>query len=196
MALKPNLTKKAFLGYLQLASWLLSVIGTFVISSPFDLPGNENVVAGYSKFFLAIFLALFSYPLFKYGKPAYAGKWWRLAIVLFIIGLLAVPGYLHILKTKTVYYEIGKGKFTTMVVGNELSKEGQDAKKEIERTKVVATNKDIVDYFAIQSIDDLQNIWSKGIELNNNLLLALHSLIIFLLGALLLSCLQAIKSQT
>ncbi len=187
--------KESFLKWLQLAAWILSVLGTFLIEPPFSLPDQQKFVAGFTKFFLAVFLGLLLYPLNKYKKAEYTRRWWIAGIVLFFSAMIMTAGYLTTYQEKTILHQVNDMTYLRLVVGNRLTADGDTARVEVLKQKAVATNEDIVTNFSIQTVEDLKQVWEpEGIRFNNYLLLGFYLLLIFSCSALLMIALQVIKA--
>ena len=190
----PSSLKKSFVAYIQLAAWLLSLITPFVVPPPFELPGGPTtVVASLSKFLLALFLGLLAYPLTKYSNKKYAARWWRRAVLLFVVSLVALPLYYWEYQQKVVVYETDTNVFTPMVIGNRLTDSAVSARNEVLRSTGVCTTQQLMAQFSPQSADDLPQIWQTGLAFNNYLLLGLHLFAIFLLAALVMATMQPLK---
>lgn len=173
--------KKEWLGFIQIGVWLVTVLGTLVISPPLLSINDSTKLQGMAHFFVAGSTALLFIPLKKKSKKSDYVFWRRVSIYSFIACCIFVLIYSwqHTNKTISYYSEV-------LVKGNTMKKEAVKTKDSL-ALMAGMQNDDI--YLLQSKLGNTKEIWPEK-ELERNyyflyilFLLSALSLLLFILSA-------------
>lgn len=168
------------------ATWILSVLGTFLLPPPFNSQQLGQYVAGakIGSFIIAILVGLLLVLALKWKKKKHTFGWWLTAFISFVIGIALFFAYQHLYEMWTCTYNSER-----WVIGSVLTAHG---KQFISENPQRITCED----WLMSHAGRVEEIWEKwSIIQRCDVLFIIYVLSLFLFATTIISLVQAISCQ-
>ncbi|WP_295122709.1 hypothetical protein [uncultured Chitinophaga sp.] len=176
---------KKWLAFSQIASWVLSVAGTFIIVPPLLKLSNELDPRNLVRFLIAACVAVLYIPARRKSQPKDYKFWYYAAIAALVIFVSLTACYTYVVRNWSVNF-YGQ----TLVIGKNMYPEAVQKKAET----AILLERPFIDNetFVKARVGETQYIWPED-ELKNRfyMMSTLYSITILTLAFFLLSVTQA-----
>lgn len=193
--------KKEWHNIIQLAIFIFTIIGFFLLQPPIGILDNDSWV-NFSKFVVSGIIGLMFFPLVKYSNGKYAAIWWVLSVVLLIGGIIVFLSYQDMMQEKTISIrpeileDTINGENIKFVIGDIFNDTTLNALQTELNRKI--TKGEFIEKYAEGDFiyDRIFSYWDeKEVKINSKKLNFIYLLSLSIFSMFLLTLIQSVKCQ-